>query len=661
MIRRIWRLGALPGLAVVVLLFANACAPGGATEAPRPGPLPRFEPARCPVPAPAGVECGYLAVAENRARPDSRAIRLGVAILKSRSDQPAPDPVVFLTGGPGASALEPLKAWRDHPFRETRDVILIEQRGTEHAEPWLDCPEVEDVLVENMAVALSAEEEIAREVEAAATCRDRLLAQGADLSAYNSAASAADLEDLRRVLGIEQWNLYGVSYGTRLALTVARDFPAGVRSLALNSPFPIEVDTYVDTAPNAYSAFHALFADCEADADCRAAFPNLEADFYHGLEQVNAHPISVSVHVSPGEVQLTAKDLIAGMFSSLRGAKTNALLPFIISGIYAEDPDVLVPMVEGGLPSFSGLSRGMLHSVECYEEAPFNPPEAIQAAAGVQPILLDYLPIHFNLAICDIWPSGQAGPVEDEPLHSDIPTLFLVGEYDPYTPPAWSERAAETLPNSYLYIFPGIGHGPVSYAKCARSILLEFVEEPTTAPDASCLVEMRDPDFVTPDEMYLTPAIYRFNVDLDVAPNLLRIGLLGLCLLAFLVEVVAFGISRIRARRRPSSPTNPFDRLAIAVAGLNLAFFALLLWAIAAVSATNWLMLGFGLPAGWRWLFWLPRLAALLTLGLPLAGLALWRRRAGSTAWRRRFGLLTLAAVAFVGLLLHWQMLNLQF
>jgi pimeloyl-ACP methyl ester carboxylesterase len=622
--------------------------------------VPRFEPAACPAPGPAEASCGYLVVPERRDEAGSRAIRLAVAILPARGQEPAPDPVVFLTGGPGASAVEPLKAWSKNPLRERRTVILFEQRGTQHAEPWLDCPEVEEVLVANMALALDGGEEVEREVQAAMACRDRLLAQGVDLSAYHSAASAADLEDLRRLLGYEAWNLYGVSYGTRLALTALRDHPDGIRSLVLNSPFPPVADTYVELVDNAESAFHALFADCEADPDCNAAYPNLEQNFYQGLEQVNVDPIAVSIHVPPHEVRLTAKDLVAGMFSSLGSAETNSLLPYVVSRIYEGDQDVLVPMVESGIPSFEGLSRGMLHSVECYEEAPFNPPEAIEAASLSRPILLDYLPIHFNLAICDVWPSGQAGPIETEAVHSDVPVLLLAGEYDPYTPPSWARRAAETLERGYVYIFPGTGHGPVGYSRCARQIMLDFVEDPTAAPGGECLAEMEDPDFLIPGELYATPAIYRLNVDLDVAPHPVRLALGGGSLIVLLGEVIALAWGQRRSRSRESrAGARLASGLAVVVAVLYLAFALALVVVIQIVSSTNWLLLAFGLPAGAAPLFWLPRLAAVLTLPLPFLVAVAWWQGYWEQGRRWRYTLVTVAALVLTALLIHWQMLTL--
>jgi pimeloyl-ACP methyl ester carboxylesterase len=648
-------------LALLVLVLAGSAQ----AQAAPAGSVPRFEPAPCPLPAPAGVACGYLVVWEDRAEPAGGTIRLPIAILPSDDSDPEPDPVVYLTGGPGSTAIAGVNAWRGHPARAHRDLILLEQRGTRYAEPALACPEVHDVLRGNMTLALSGEEEVAREVAAAAACRDRLLAEGVDLSAYNSAASAADIAELRQVLGYEQINLLGVSYGTRLALTILRDYPEGIRSVVLNSAFPVDVDTYIELVPNAQAAFHALFADCEADPACRAAYPDVEETFYRVLEAANRDPIAVDIPTPPYHVLLTAKDIIAGMFQSLGQLDRNAIVPFLVDQMDKRNVDALVPMVENGVPGLFGFSRGMMQSVECYEEAPFNPWEEIVAAARVRPVLLDYLPIHFNLAICDVWPSGQAGPIEDEPVHSDVPVLLLAGAYDPYTPPSWSAHAVETLSNGYVFVFPGLGHGPLGYSRCARDIAAAFWADPDTPPDGSCIAGMARPDFLVPSDVYLTPGPYRLNTALYTVHDNLRLGLAGTCLAAFALAAVSTPIGGWATRRRPPTPSRALGRIAavvaIAVSLLYLAFAAALILVVQKVSATNWLLLAFGVPAAAAPLFWLPRLAALFTP--VLAGLALWtwRARAWTRAWRVAYTLLAIATVAFGALLIDWKMLTWPF
>jgi hypothetical protein len=307
----------------------------------------------------------------------------------------------------------------------------------------------------------------------------------------------------------------------------------------------------------------------------------------------------------------------------------------------------------------------MMQSVECYEEAPFNPPEAIQAAAQIEPVLLDYLPIHFDLAVCQVWPSGQAGPVEDEPVYSDVPVLLLAGEYDPYTPPSWAWQAAETLSHAYVYEFPGLGHGPLAYSTCARQIAADFWADPITEPDASCIAEMLDPDFLLASDLYLTPAVYRLNTDLYTAPRPLLLGLAGAGLLGLAAGLLATPVAWLRRRRRSAGAGTRPERLArglaAAAAVSYLAFALALWWLIQSTSAADWLTLGFGLPARLGWIFWLPRLGAAFTAGLVPCVAWAWLTRSGAPAWRLAYSLLAAAAVVLTLLMIHWKMLSWPF
>jgi hypothetical protein len=148
--------------------------------------VPCFEKAPClfNFPSDVAIECGYLVVRENRQLLDGPTIRLAVAIIRSRGDHPAPNPVVFLTGGPGQSAFESASLWFHTPFLDQRDFILFEQRGTRYSEPWLDCPEIDAALLDSFATASSLEEEVASEASAAKACRDRLQSQGIHAKSY---------------------------------------------------------------------------------------------------------------------------------------------------------------------------------------------------------------------------------------------------------------------------------------------------------------------------------------------------------------------------------------------------------------------------------------------------------------------------------------------
>src|SRR6185503_15624183 len=100
------------------------------------------------------------------------------------------------------------------------------------------------------------------------------LNKGVDPASATSAENAADVNDLRLALGYDQWNLYGVSYGTRLALTVVRDYPQSVRSVILDSVYPLQVNLYTDLPENFDRALKVLFETCAADADCSSTYPD---------------------------------------------------------------------------------------------------------------------------------------------------------------------------------------------------------------------------------------------------------------------------------------------------------------------------------------------------------------------------------------------------
>ena len=213
--------------------------------------------------------CGYLIVPEDRSDPDSQPISLHVAVFTSESEEPAPDPIVYLEGGPGGHALEIVPfIFEDRiaPFLTNRHFIVFDQRVVGYSEPNLDCPELIALTHETLDQQLSVEEQRAGGLSASLACRDRLIGEGVNLKAYTSAENAADLNALRQALGYEEWNLYGISYGTRLALTAMRDHPEGIRSVVLDSAYPLQVDLPTSLLSNADRAFSQLFGGVSGES-----------------------------------------------------------------------------------------------------------------------------------------------------------------------------------------------------------------------------------------------------------------------------------------------------------------------------------------------------------------------------------------------------------
>ena len=249
---------------------------------------------------PSGVECGYLTVLENRAKPDGRRIRIFVMRAPAVSATPKPDPIVYLSGGPGGAGSFEVAFMVKHGLNADREVIFVDQRGTHRADPLLGCPGWEQFLFDSVSVPFAAESTTAADAAALKECRDRLAATGVDLAAYNSTENAADIADLRVALGIDSWNVYGVSYGSKLALIVLRDHPQGIRSVVLDSVSP-PTNNIVETWWSApASSFKAIFAACAAQAACATAYPNLEADFTATVNRLDTTPVVAQVKDESG-------------------------------------------------------------------------------------------------------------------------------------------------------------------------------------------------------------------------------------------------------------------------------------------------------------------------------------------------------------------------
>ena len=443
------------------------------------------------------IECGVLQVPEDRSKEDGPMVELHFAIARSRNPDKEKDPLVALQGGPGMKSLEMIDFWL-YILDKTllnRDVIVIDQRGVGYSQPSLNCPELEDPFFANFAEDISMLEQDQRFTQALRTCRDRLVATGIDLGAYNSAASAADVDDLRRALGYSEWNLYGSSYGTRLALTVMRDFPQGVRSAILDSVYPPQVDLFSSKVIDMQRALNLLFERCAADAECNQDYPDLERIFYEVVDQVDEQPVTLSVYrpknLEEYPVVINGDRFIQSFFDLLYSTDDLPKLPGLIYEIRTGDWDDFERMIRWSLFTFDDLSEGVMYSVECFEEAPFGSPQAVQAAnAAANPRLSQAMNNAAAYQDCAAWDVPPAAAFENKPVVSDIPTLILSGEHDPITPPAWGELTAEGLSKSQHLVLPGTGHGVLGKHNCSNQVVEEFLAAPDEPVDASCMDEV---------------------------------------------------------------------------------------------------------------------------------------------------------------------------
>jgi pimeloyl-ACP methyl ester carboxylesterase len=461
-----------------------------------------FETVECWFETGPNVECGYVTVPEDHNDPDGATIRLAVAIIHSQSRNPKSDPVVYLQGGPGGVAIEfmfkspALNLFG--PFFSDRDFIVFDQRGVGLSEPSLHCPEYLSLFIDGVDTPYFRSDGFAGRLRAAMkTCRERLLADGIDLSAYTTDQNAADVALLQAALGYEQINLLGISYGTRLALNVMRDHPDGIRSVILDSPLPFDINLRAEEAANMADSFARVFASCRDQFLCRIAYPDVEAIFYRLFTELNQKPVALTVeHPVTGaaaSVQLDGYNLTELMQNTPIPLRP-ALIYALRDGEYEWIDKVLQPPAGGVVDIFSA---GMQYAVFCSDFMPFAGSESMLTEADVpEAFSRSGLFASAELeAICADWVAPEVDPLGDQPVASDIPTLVLAGEYDPLTPPAWGQRAATTLENSYIYTIPGASHGVLN-GLCPLSIARNFLNDPASDPGSTCMDDLRPPEFV---------------------------------------------------------------------------------------------------------------------------------------------------------------------
>lgn len=450
----------------------------------------------CPdlVPAGEGIVCAAVTVPAARdpqrggAGPDDAVIRLAVAVLPPLGERTGP-PLVYLEGGPGFGALPIAWEWVDGTLRELRRgraVVLVDQRGTGYTQPSLTCPEL---------TRDGAEDDQASWEDAAVDCRDRLAGDGVDLEDYTSAANAADIAELREALGVREWDLMGSSYGSRLALTVLRDHPDGVRAVTLDGVYPPEADG-AGTLGNRQSvlfAMDALVARCEGDARCRDEIPDLRSDVIAALrwleelaadgEDVDGLALLDAIVVLLPERWLPG--LVADLAAEDRDAVDQLLDELESSGYHrrrAEDPDPEAdPEAE---------ATAMTLAVNCAEESAF----AREATDRVDGWPRDIVALVDLLGgpdpTCDALDIAPAEPIEAEPVRSDRPALVVGGLLDAVTPPAWAELAAASLSDATLVWVPWQGHGASGHP-CVVGIIADFLDDPDRPDlDRSCLDEL---------------------------------------------------------------------------------------------------------------------------------------------------------------------------
>ena len=382
--------------------------------------------------------CGRLEVYENRETKKGRKIGLNIQVLPALSASATSDPLFFLAGGPGGPATG-LASFANDTFaavRKERDIVLLDQRGTGGSNP-LTCLLYGETLQGHLGDLIPLEK-----LEA---CRREWEQKARDLRFYTTTIAVHDLEEVRAALGYEKINLFGTSYGTRVAQEYMRRYPDRVRTVILKGSTAISDGFAASLAPDAQRALDILFADCSNDERCHTAFPNLKKEFEAVLDRFASGDVTVEIREATGtpaeKVKLSRGAFATTLRSLLQSAQSAAQIPKLIHQAFENDFAPYVRWVRT-LRTNSPVGSGTFMSVVAAEDLSIaNPAQVKQRSAGT--FMGDYYYQQLVRA-CRDFPRGSVPGDFHVPVKSPVPVLFVSGHRDPATPPANAEKHRQT-------------------------------------------------------------------------------------------------------------------------------------------------------------------------------------------------------------------------
>jgi len=427
------------------------------------------------------ARCGTLERHEDPSDRNSALLPLSVAVVPALSLEPEPDPFVPIAGGPGQSTIEfySLLSQAFERIRRSRDIVLLDQRGT-GGSARMECA-IGNEVVEGQ---LTPEQTIA----ATETCLDALPLRP---EFFTTSVAVEDLEALRIALSYSQFNIYGISYGTRVAQHYLRRYPDSVRTAILDGVVPPQLALGPGIALEAQSALSKIFDRCAKSTACNERFPEIIDEFAALKERLAAGSVSVDLANPLTGARQTVQFGDAELAGAIRllsyTPHTVALMPLLIHEAANENFAPLASQFLMAMERMSAsLAVGMHNAVVCTEDAPFYDDENVSREA-LESTYIGPMQLEALEAICSVWPAGILDPDFKTPLATDKPVLLLSGDADPVTPPHFAERAAVDLGNARHLIGRNQGHGQAG-SGCMPEIMGRFVGSGSvTDLDAECL------------------------------------------------------------------------------------------------------------------------------------------------------------------------------
>jgi pimeloyl-ACP methyl ester carboxylesterase len=412
---------------------------------------------------------GTLPVIENRKTGKGRTIDINFIVIPAIKKGSRLSPLFYIEGGPGAAASASVGFFADsaNPYRQDRDIVLIDARGTGNSNP-LHCLSTQEK--NNLQEQF---DEMYPET-AVIQCRDSL-SKFADLTQYTTPNIIKDFEEVRKWLGYEKVSLMGLSYGTRASLVYMRMFPESIDKVVLISA----VTTYAHM-PQYHAAFaqqslNMVFDDCAKDPACSKAFPNLKTEFEQLREKF---PFSYQLYDDNGKITNISIPWYAfhtKLRSMLYSPGSIRRVPYLIHQTWLGKIETFADLFPKRKDTDLFIADGLYLCVTCAEDVPYIEDDKINSLTTGT--FLGTYRIEQQRRACKLWPRGEIPDDYLKPVKSSIPTLILSGSFDPVTPTSMAKEIASTLSNSKLIIIPDMAHSfeGLENESCADKIMLDFL------------------------------------------------------------------------------------------------------------------------------------------------------------------------------------------
>lgn len=439
-----------------------------------------------------GAECGYLHVPEDRNNPGGRILDLKIVIVPAREANHDPDPLFYISGGPGGITTGPGIVITSHTWfwdvNDRRDIVYLDQRGT-NGEHHLTC--------EPPSFSISD----ATQQQVDGWIKQCLANLDGDPRFYTTVPAVQDLDEARAALGYDKINLYGGSYGTKAVQVYTRMFLEHVRTAVADHGNALDLPLYPTFPRAAQSALDQLFTYCEQDLKCHAAYPDIRGDWKAVLDRLDKGPV-VTSYTPPGGTEpfkQTKMGAEVGVYQLMYEGNYRQI-PFIIHTLATQED--WTPIIKSYNEQHPGSAKAepflfMKGMIDCFE-----PAEAFGMGATARVDTNSYYYDAFMYdarywqKVCAALPRPDPSLIYGPGKPAPVSLLMFNSLLDPIFPPSSMDLALKEFTQSRVVVEPTEGHY-TSNSECRWGIVARYIQQGSVVGlDTSCLKEIK-PFFVT--------------------------------------------------------------------------------------------------------------------------------------------------------------------